>query len=890
MSTPPDEAANQEVGLARELKAELAAYVDPEWYLTEYQDGTSAGADPVAHFVTFGFAQGRRPNEFFEPAWYLSAYPDVAAEPAILHYIRVGWREGRDPGPRFSLRQYLAAYPDVAAGTQDPLVHYLQHGRQEGRRTFSAAGGDARIDQSEYAQKYPHDREAFSKLMHIIYANFLHRAISEAEIDHYFSGYQAGEDFIDVLFTIQNSEEAKRARQRRSESSLIADGSIQLRDVELIDIIARAHEYSLGRSASSEELSSALSNVRLGGLGDFLSELASREDAIDFARRRSAQQDRGAFSRAVQTLYRTILGRPITEAEIDHYFRGYKAGEDFIEVLLSIEDSPEARAARQTTRDLAIWAPGTSLHLLHDDIMNTIAQAYELHLGRQASFAEVYERLLSLRKGLPLSRVIHLIATSEEAWAFKKRDVRRSERDQFGNALKIAYKALLGRDISEPEIEQQFQGYTAGTGFIELFLAIHGSEEAQKARQTLELSEFSDGKFIQLLFEIILLRAASPSEITIYQDLFAKGSIVRSQLVLQFFRSAAQQFTERKSVPTANDPTTITLFGQKRLLTSAQWEERARELSSNSEQTSQFVLPGTRFAFSSKVTPLISIITSLYKGGDYISHFLENITSQSVFANHCELLIIDANSPEDEYSIIHPYAERFPNIRYKRFDYRLGIYEAWNYGVQNARGSYCTNANLDDCRRHDSLELQAATLDALPFVDVVYQDVMYSFEKNASFEEVARYGFSTKLPIISRYNLMEFNSPHNAPMWRKKLHDEVGLFDPKYRSAGDYEFWMRVLCAGKRFYKLNDPHVIYFVNPQGLSTRADTAGATESHEISRKYFRKLISSNVTIDRAVFLSKLADFIDGEGEGASRYQLVQAALRRASIESRKVSELG
>ncbi len=61
-------------------------------------------------------------------------------------------------------------------------------------------------------------------------------------------------------------------------------------------------------------------------------------------------------------------------------------------------------------------------------------------------------------------------------------------------------------------------------------------------------------------------------------------------------------------------------------------------------------------------------------------------------------------------------------------------------------------------------------------------------------------------------------------MWRRRLHDELGLFDTRYRSAGDYEFWLRCAAAGKVFHRVADPHVVYYQNPQGYSTRADTTG------------------------------------------------------------------
>jgi hypothetical protein len=82
---------------------------------------------------------------YFDRAWYLAAYPDVAAAGAdpFRHYLRRGAAEGRDPGPLFSTRWYLAMHPDVAAAGINPLVHYVRWGAAEGRRVFPSSASAA---------------------------------------------------------------------------------------------------------------------------------------------------------------------------------------------------------------------------------------------------------------------------------------------------------------------------------------------------------------------------------------------------------------------------------------------------------------------------------------------------------------------------------------------------------------------------------------------------------------------------------------------------------------------------------------------------------------------------------------------------------------------------
>jgi hypothetical protein len=85
--------------------------------------------------------------EAFDPAHYLSAYPDVAAagQDPLEHYLLAGRREGRDPIPGFSAADYREVNPDVAASGMDPFLHWLVAGRAEGRPLRFELGFRGRI-------------------------------------------------------------------------------------------------------------------------------------------------------------------------------------------------------------------------------------------------------------------------------------------------------------------------------------------------------------------------------------------------------------------------------------------------------------------------------------------------------------------------------------------------------------------------------------------------------------------------------------------------------------------------------------------------------------------------------------------------------------------------
>jgi glycosyltransferase involved in cell wall biosynthesis len=75
------------------------------------------------------------PPGSFDPAWYLSRYPEVAAkgEQPLTHYLKTGAFHGYNPSPNFDSNWYLATNPDVAASGLNPLVHFVLFGAREKR-------------------------------------------------------------------------------------------------------------------------------------------------------------------------------------------------------------------------------------------------------------------------------------------------------------------------------------------------------------------------------------------------------------------------------------------------------------------------------------------------------------------------------------------------------------------------------------------------------------------------------------------------------------------------------------------------------------------------------------------------------------------------------------
>lgn len=119
----------------RILVGRVPKLFDHQYYLRNNPDLAISGMDPYLHYVWFGASRGRDPAEDFDTEFYRGQSGPTRLDP-IRHYIRQGVKTGLDPSRNFSTRAYLMRYPDVVAIGANPLLHYRNHGRHEGREAL----------------------------------------------------------------------------------------------------------------------------------------------------------------------------------------------------------------------------------------------------------------------------------------------------------------------------------------------------------------------------------------------------------------------------------------------------------------------------------------------------------------------------------------------------------------------------------------------------------------------------------------------------------------------------------------------------------------------------------------------------------------------------------
>jgi len=231
---------------------------------------------------------------------------------------------------------------------------------------------------------------------------------------------------------------------------------------------------------------------------------------------------------------------------------------------------------------------------------------------------------------------------------------------------------------------------------------------------------------------------------------------------------------------------------------------------------------------------LISAILSYYNAKSFINSCIEDLLIQTIhLSGKLQIIIIDSGSNENEGEILRGFQNNYSGIKYIRTDKRESLYKAWNRGLEVASGEYITNANTDDRHHFECLERLVNKLEEHPDCDVAYGNLYRSTVANETFD----LNDKSKPCFSQRYHpgsLLLHDFIGAQPVWRKSLHDKIGLFNESYEVVGDYEFFLRAASKGCKFIHEPKAEGIMLWHQGALSTR-DSKCFEEKNLLFEKY-------------------------------------------------------
>lgn len=202
----------------------------------------------------------------------------------------------------------------------------------------------------------------------------------------------------------------------------------------------------------------------------------------------------------------------------------------------------------------------------------------------------------------------------------------------------------------------------------------------------------------------------------------------------------------------------------------------------------------------------ISIITVSYNSAATIADTMQSVSSQDY--PDIEYIIIDGDSTDGTLDIV----TRFPKVAKVVSEKDDGLYDAMNKGIRLATGEVIGMLNSDDIYAHSSVLSDVAARFSKKNTDTVYGDLQYVSRLNVN-------------KIIRTWRSGSFNRrkfyygwmpPHPAFFVRKRVYDQVGLFNNSLRSAADYELILRILCKN-RFDAAYLPEILVKMRTGGKS-------------------------------------------------------------------------
>ncbi|MCB2050457.1 MAG: glycosyltransferase [Novosphingobium sp.] len=202
--------------------------------------------------------------------------------------------------------------------------------------------------------------------------------------------------------------------------------------------------------------------------------------------------------------------------------------------------------------------------------------------------------------------------------------------------------------------------------------------------------------------------------------------------------------------------------------------------------------------------PLVSVVTATFNALEGLKATVQSVAEQT--AASVEHIIIDGASHDGTREYLESLGGQVRWIS----EPDEGIADAMNKGIAMARGEWILILQAED--RFASVENLQKLLPALgQHYDIVACDVALLRQGGVVERRRAR-----PLGLLTEFKM---TNPHQGMLCRRNVYEKIGVFDPSFRIAMDYEFLLRAKRAGARLSVV--PEILAEMPATGVSTLTD---------------------------------------------------------------------
>ncbi|MFZ2960296.1 MAG: glycosyltransferase family 2 protein [Candidatus Ozemobacteraceae bacterium] len=224
----------------------------------------------------------------------------------------------------------------------------------------------------------------------------------------------------------------------------------------------------------------------------------------------------------------------------------------------------------------------------------------------------------------------------------------------------------------------------------------------------------------------------------------------------------------------------------------------------------------------------LTVIIPTYNRLDSLAELLEALYRQS-YPLFRIVLVNDAGVPVERVCALYPELDiTILNLK----DNRKNAH-AMNCGLESAKSEYIMLCDDDDLLLPSHIERM---LQGIGDSDLLYSDaeiVEYSLDNNRTRHPEKRFVFAYTLDLPAMRKFSTFIP--SGCLYRRSLHEKIGLFDSDLYCYWDWDFFLRVAAVGS-VKRLAIAGVMYAFSPT-------SGNQTAQHENMRPYLDRLCAKH-----------------------------------------------
>jgi len=235
-------------------------------------------------------------------------------------------------------------------------------------------------------------------------------------------------------------------------------------------------------------------------------------------------------------------------------------------------------------------------------------------------------------------------------------------------------------------------------------------------------------------------------------------------------------------------------------------------------------------------SPLVSIITPVFNGAEYIEELIESVLQQDY--PNIEHLIIDDGSQDDGATIA--ILQKYPHLRWWSRENR-GQYETMNEGLSSAKGDVVCFVSADDLLSSGAVTAAMDFLQLCPQYDGVFGITNYVDTDG----KIRPYLVPFRKAPISFYPYFAHISHCSFYVYRSAILDHQLFFDSTLQYAGDYDWLIQISRSSLKIGVIDPELSKVRLHPDQTSQRneddsfVEVRRILERHQVNKIFYSAL---------------------------------------------------